>query len=71
MGAGFARYNEDSAARRFVLTKLFGQDNVFILDLLSADVVADNIGRTDIDIQVDDTECMRAYEQYTEFEDET
>lgn len=58
-------FKENAANQDFV--NLFGQNNLFLLDMEDPEAVLSSIGRVDIPIMIDESECMFAYEEYFEY----
>lgn len=51
------------------INSIFDNDQLFVIDLFNNDNIINNIGKIEIPMQMDDVECYRIYEKYTEFED--
>lgn len=49
-----------------MLVNIFGQRNLFLLDMENPDEILNEIGRIDVPITLDDSECVFAYEDYLE-----
>lgn len=52
-----------------MLAGLFGQGNLFMLDMDDPEALLSRIGRVDIPIMADDAECVMAYEEYMDLAD--
>ena len=50
-----------------MLVGLFGQNNLFLLDMEDPATTLGNMGRIDIPILLDDQEYVFAYEDYTDY----
>ena len=57
---------KDNAASD-MLVGLFGQNNLFLLDMEDPAVTLGNMGRIDIPILLDDQEYVLAYEEYMDY----
>lgn len=53
-----------------ILTDVFGQGNLFMLDMEDPQAVMSSIGRIDIPVRHFDSECILAYEDYTDESDQ-
>ena len=50
-----------------MMVGLFGQNNLFMLDTEDPASALSKIGRIDIPVIIEDTECVFAYEDYMDF----
>lgn len=51
------------------LINMFNEFEYFIIDPIDQDIIKQNIGLVDINLEYDNVDVERVYEQYTEFED--
>jgi len=59
----------ENQAKENLLSGIFGENNLYILDLADPSQIVSRLGRVEIPVAYDDADCFRCFESETVFED--